>query len=85
MAIGQDERVQLPDAIALQAAVNFLVRMPCLARRSTYAGVLWLLRMRTIAMAYKALLAARSPPRFGRCRTVLPVWRLFIKFPLPLG
>ena len=45
---------------------------PWATRRATYSWVLGSSRNRPIAMMCNALFAARSPPRFMRCRVVLP-------------
>ncbi len=60
----------LPHSAATSPAPAYsLFDMPSLVRRSTYARVLGSLRIRTMAMVHRA---ERSPPRFKRCRTVLP-------------
>src|SRR6476661_10524839 len=45
---------------------------PSLTRRSTYAFVRGSVRSRPMAIMCNALLAARSPPRFRRCRVTFP-------------
>ncbi|MGK0257312.1 MAG: hypothetical protein ACI96M_000740 [Candidatus Azotimanducaceae bacterium] len=45
---------------------------PSAIRRETYSGVFGSSRNLPIEMMWSALLAARSPPLFNRCRVVLP-------------
>src|SRR6478672_545383 len=45
---------------------------PSAVRRATYARVRGSLRIRTIEIVHRALLAVRWPPRLRRCRVVFP-------------